>query len=31
MCIEFFSQQNDTKTINFDEGVLILRPFSEAM
>ena len=27
MCIEFFSQQNDTKIINFDEGVLILWPF----
>ena len=25
--IEFFSQQNDTKIINFDEGVLILWPF----
>ena len=31
MCIEFFSQQNDTKIINFDEGVLILWPFSEAI
>ena len=32
MRVEFFSQQNDTKIINFDEGVLILRPFfSEAM
>ena len=27
VCIEFFSQQNDTKIINFDEGVLILWPF----
>ena len=27
MRIEFFSQQNDTKIINFDEGVLILWPF----
>ena len=26
-----FSQQNDTKIVNFDEGVLILWPFSEAM
>ena len=26
MRIEFFSQQNDTKIINFDEGVLILWP-----
>ena len=25
--IEFFSQQNDTKIINVDESVLILRPF----
>ena len=24
MRIEFFSEQNDTKIINFDEGVLIL-------
>ena len=24
---EFFSQQNDTKIINFDEGVLIIWPF----
>ena len=27
MRIEFFSQQNDTKIINLDEGVLILWPF----
>ena len=27
MRIEFFSQQNDTKIIYFDEGVLILWPF----
>ena len=27
MRIEFFSQQSDTKIINFDEGVLILLPF----
>ena len=27
MRIEFFSKQNDTKIINFDEGVLILWPF----
>ena len=27
MRIECFSQQNDTKIINFDEGVLILWPF----
>ena len=27
MRIKFFSQQNDTKNINFDEGVLILWPF----
>ena len=27
MRIEFFSQQNDTKIINFDEGVLILWQF----
>ena len=26
-CIEFFFQQNYTKIINFDEGVLILWPF----
>ena len=25
--IKFFSQQNDTKIVNFDEGVLILWPF----
>ena len=25
--IEFFSKQNNTKIINFDEGVLILWPF----
>ena len=29
--INFFSQQNDTKIVNFDEGVLILWPFSEAL
>ena len=29
--IKFFSQQDDTKIINFDEGVLILWPFSETM
>ena len=27
MSIEFFFQQNDTKIINFDGGVLILWPF----
>ena len=27
MCIKFFSQQDDTKIIHFNEGVLILRPF----
>ena len=27
MRIKFFSQQNDAKIINFDEGVLILWPF----
>ena len=27
----FFFQQNDTKINDFDEGVLILDPFSEAM
>ena len=27
LCTEFFSQQNDTKIINFDEGVLILWSF----
>ena len=27
----FFLQQNDTKINDFDEGVLILEPFSEAM
>ena len=27
MSIELFSKQNDTKVINFDEGVLILWPF----
>ena len=26
MRIEFFSQQNDTNIINFDEGILILWP-----
>ena len=32
MHIEFFSERNDTKIINFDEGVLILYGrFSEAM
>ena len=25
--IEFFFQQDDTKIVNFDEGVLILEPF----
>ena len=25
--IEFFSEQDDTKIVNFDEGVLILWPF----
>ena len=25
--IKFFSQQDDTKNVNFDEGVLILWPF----
>ena len=25
--IEFFSQQDDGKIVNFDEGVLILWPF----
>ena len=25
--IEFFFEQDDTKIVNFDEGVLILRPF----
>ena len=25
--IKFFSQQDDTKIVNFDEGVLILWPF----
>ena len=29
--IEFFSEQDDTKIVNFDEGVLILWPFFEAM
>ena len=27
MCIEFYSQQNDTKIIKFNEGVLNLCPF----
>ena len=27
LCIEFFSEQDDTKIVNFDEGVLILWPF----
>ena len=27
VCIEFFSQQNDTKINDFDEGILILEPF----
>ena len=27
MCTEFFSQQNDTKIINFDEGILIVWSF----
>ena len=26
LCIKLFPQQDDTKIINFDEGVLILRP-----
>ena len=25
--VEFFSEQDDTKIVNFDEGVLILWPF----
>ena len=29
--IKFFSQQDDTKNANFDEGVLILLPLSDAM
>ena len=29
--IQFFSQQDDTKIVNFDEGVLILCSFSAAM
>ena len=28
---KFFFQQDDTKIINFDEGILILWPFSETM
>ena len=28
---KLFFQQNDTKINDFDEGVLILEPFSEAM
>ena len=28
---EFFSEQDDTKIVNFDEGVVILWPFFEAM
>ena len=31
LCIKFFFQQDDTKIVNFDEGILILEPFSEAM
>ena len=27
LCIKFFFQQDDTKIVNFDEGVLILEPF----
>ena len=27
----FFFLQNDTKINDFDEGILILKPFSEAM
>ena len=27
----FFFQQNDTKINDFDEGISILEPFSEAM
>ena len=30
MCRKFFFQQNDTKINDFDEGVLILEPFSQA-
>ena len=29
--IKFFSQQDDTKIVNFDEGILICGRFSEAM
>ena len=28
LCIKFFFQQDDTKIVNFDEGVLILEPIS---
>ena len=31
LCIKFFPQQDDTKIINFDEGILILWRFTEAM
>ena len=27
LCVKFFPQQDDTKIVNFDEGVLILWPF----
>ena len=27
LCIEFFSEQDDTKIVNFDEAVLILLTF----
>ena len=27
LCLEFFSEQDDTKIVNFYEGVLILWPF----
>ena len=30
MCRKLFLQQTDTKINDFDEGVLILEPFSEA-
>ena len=28
--VKFFFQQDDTKIVSFDEGVLILEPFFEA-
>ena len=31
LCIKFYPQQDETKIINFDEGDLILWPFSQAM